>query len=238
MGKATKKGRYCYKTHLKITINYSLTLQGRAVIMDYINRNEYYSTIARLLIMKYNLSDRILDVGCSSGQLVGAFHSLGVEAFGIDISREMICESPNELRDYLINLDITGKKLPFMDGYFELIVLLDVIEHIPLSVLENVLNELRRVLKANGIIYISTPDPLMCKLLGYSDPTHVSVYAKKFWIEQLGNCGFQYLEDLSKKDLKDARFFLCTNGYQKLLNKCYSLSFIPNLRSDLIFVKI
>ncbi len=205
-------------------------------MINYVDRNGYYISIANLLIQKYSLSGRVLDIGCSSGQLVRAFHDFGITAFGCDISQDVICKSPYALNDYLFNIDITKGKLPFIDGYFELIVLLDVIEHIPLNTMGIVLKEIRRILRTNGILYISTPNPLICKLLGYSDPTHISVKAKNFWILQLKNCGFNYLEDLPKKDLKIARSYLCINSRQKLLNTFYSFPFMPNLRSDLIFL--
>ena len=57
-----------------------------------------------------------------------------------------------------INIDFAGQKLPFPSNYFEIIVSQHVIEHLDLKYeLEPLFRELNRILKKDGVIYLSCP---------------------------------------------------------------------------------
>lgn len=65
-----------------------------------------------------------------------------------------------QITNYRIKNSVNSNALllPFSDSSFDIIILQDVIEH--LSDIENLLNEIKRVLKPNGTIYLSTPNKL------------------------------------------------------------------------------
>ena len=54
----------------------------------------------------------------------------------------------------------TALQLSFSNHSFDLIIIQDVIEH--LTDTKSFINEIKRVLKQNGIIYLSTPNKLSC----------------------------------------------------------------------------
>ena len=60
-----------------------------------------WKLVAKDIINHYKLrkGSKILDVGCAKGFLVKELHNLGMNAFGIDISRYAISKSPNIATD-------------------------------------------------------------------------------------------------------------------------------------------
>jgi ubiquinone/menaquinone biosynthesis C-methylase UbiE len=106
------------------------------------------------LIQEYSKKKnlRILDIGCGTGKNVEAFSSLG-EVWGLDNSKEaiMFCKKRGLKNLKLGNLDKTG----FKDGYFDVVTMLDVLEH--LEDQDKALNEIKRILRPNGILIITVP---------------------------------------------------------------------------------
>ncbi len=105
------------------------------------------------LIKKY-LSQpglKILDIGCGTGKNVETFASLG-QAWGIDKSKNAInyCHKRGLKTIQKSNV----YRIPFAQKKFDLITLLDVLEHVA----ENkALNEIKRVLKNNGYLILTVP---------------------------------------------------------------------------------
>lgn len=104
---------------------------------------------------KYNIgkNNKILDYGCGSGFLVGQLQNQGYDAHGVDISKEAI--------DFGISRGVknlspeNGVNINFASNYFDVILAMDVIEHIKDDRL--VLRELERLLKFGGYLIITVP---------------------------------------------------------------------------------
>ena len=105
-------------------------------------------------IAKFKKTGKILDIGSGPGFFLDQAKREGWEVQGADLSRWS--------RDYAkehFNIDIYQGSLTdahFPDRSFDVIVMNDVIEH--LEDPKSVLKEIRRILKNDGVIYISTPD--------------------------------------------------------------------------------
>jgi 2-polyprenyl-3-methyl-5-hydroxy-6-metoxy-1,4-benzoquinol methylase len=96
-----------------------------------------------------------LDVGCSIGLVVMAANEAGFEGHGVDVEGWGVDYARNQLG--LSNIQqgfLEDQK--YADGFFSVISLYDVIEHVP--DLNLLVKELKRILAANGIIDIITPD--------------------------------------------------------------------------------
>nr|MDO8111181.1 class I SAM-dependent methyltransferase [Candidatus Sigynarchaeota archaeon] len=91
--------------------------------------------------------------------------------------------------------DIT-KRLPFPDGYFDVIICQDVIEHIPDIVPP--LQNIYRALKPGGIFFFRIPIKTMYKatevLRFERDPSHVSVLPEPVLMKKVLSTGFTLLE--------------------------------------------
>ena len=90
---------------------------------------------------------KILDAGCGEGVLVEKYREKGFDIIGLDL---------NYSSEYVKNGDIT--KMPFEEEEFDLVLCLDVLEHINISDHEKVSDELRRVTKRGGLIIFGLPN--------------------------------------------------------------------------------
>jgi 2-polyprenyl-3-methyl-5-hydroxy-6-metoxy-1,4-benzoquinol methylase len=141
----------------------------------------YAARVAKSLVAVLR-PQRVLDVGSARGFHVLAFKRLRVEARGVEISRFAISESPNEIRDSIHQVDLESGGLPFGLEQFDLVTMLEVIEH--LKNYRHALAEVKRVMRPNGFCFITTPAPPSNK-----DPTHVSVYPPGVWREVFHDMG-------------------------------------------------
>lgn len=98
---------------------------------------------------------RVLDIGTADGIMLRRVKAEmpTVECFGIEYSRDLLKLCPAEMHRACAD----GQYLPFADASFEVAVCTAVIEHLPEPVA--MLKEAFRVLKKNGVIIITSPDP-------------------------------------------------------------------------------
>lgn len=105
------------------------------------------------LIRKYNLSTspKILDIGCGAGKNLEELKKFGT-TYGLDSSTEAIkyCRKRG-----LKNL-VLGKaeKVPFASNSFNIITILDVLEH---TNDQETLKEMNRLLKKDGLLIVTVP---------------------------------------------------------------------------------
>ena len=96
---------------------------------------------------------RVLDVGCSFGKDCKFFVNKGFEAYGIDLSKNMIKEARKyEKRAKYYVMDI--RNLKFQNNYFDGIWCCATIHHLKKKDVPKALNEFYRVLKKGGILYV------------------------------------------------------------------------------------
>jgi SAM-dependent methyltransferase len=95
---------------------------------------------------------RILDIGCGTGTMLGELRRFG-DVHGVDAEAAAVeyCHSQGETQVVLGQ----GDTVPFPDGSFELVSLLDVIEHVDDD--QTLLAEARRVLAPGGRILVTVP---------------------------------------------------------------------------------
>ena len=101
---------------------------------------------------------KILDVGCGAGNLLNYLAKRNKKSllWGVDIGKEII-ERANKnkfcTREKFIFGD--GKKLDFEDDFFDEVYCYEVLEHV--ENLDEVLSEIKRVLKKDGKLKITVP---------------------------------------------------------------------------------
>jgi 2-polyprenyl-3-methyl-5-hydroxy-6-metoxy-1,4-benzoquinol methylase len=104
----------------------------------------------------------LLDIGAYFGLIAGASESMGwrvsaIDASSIpDFSSTRISGRNITISDECYNGCVDS--LPYPDNRFDVIVLSEVLEHLPYSPLK-MFREFRRVLKPGGVVQISTPNP-------------------------------------------------------------------------------
>jgi len=99
---------------------------------------------------------KILDIGCGPGNLSNNLSNIG-EVFGIDVSLPTLklCQ-----KKYSNLINGKADELPIREGSFDIVILLDVLEHIADDA--KVMKETFRILKPGGIVLITAP---ACKIL-------------------------------------------------------------------------
>ncbi|WP_458011740.1 class I SAM-dependent methyltransferase [Candidatus Solincola sp.] len=81
-----------------------------------------------------------LDIGCAKGFQVKALRLEGIDAWGIDLSEYAISTAPDEVRPWLKVCSI--QEADFPAGSFELVLAMELLEHIPLTDIEEVIRKL------------------------------------------------------------------------------------------------
>ena len=104
----------------------------------------------------------VLDHGCGSGRHVVYLTEQGFEVLGLDIAPTGLHAllgkfTSDEFASHLALADILH--LPFEDEAFDAIISVRVIHHNRLALIRKTVNEMWRVLKPGGLIWITVPVP-------------------------------------------------------------------------------
>jgi len=144
--------------------------------------------------------DFILDLGC--GLLVNSLYlkDNGFNAVGMDISFEMLCERKSRDLPFIC---ADGLRLPFKKNSFEGLLLVDIIEHLPKGKVDEFMEEVKRVLKESGIIFLHVPleKSLSYRLLNKfgviwpRNPNHLHDYNLKEIVNLIKGKGYKVLWD-------------------------------------------
>lgn len=118
---------------------------------------------------------RLLDGGCSYGYGTRFFAEKAEETYGIDVDERSIEIARKRYRH--INFTCAAlERTPFDDGFFDAIVITDVLEHTRDK--EQSLTEMHRILKKGGTIIITTPHKGLFEFL---DPYNYGYYFRKYF---------------------------------------------------------
>jgi len=107
------------------------------------------TNIVKSQILKYKPKIRnFLDIGCGSGFFMSKMKDSANKTYGVE---------PFEYKNIKSQNILTGKaeNLPYADNFFDVVTILDVIEH--LKEPNVAINEMYRVLKSDGICLITVP---------------------------------------------------------------------------------
>jgi ubiquinone/menaquinone biosynthesis C-methylase UbiE len=123
--------------------------------------------------------DRILDVGCGRGEVVLQSAALGADIVGVDYAESAIEIAAKTLERARARLEgsaefllVNAETLPFADGSFDKVFVLDVIEHLSREEADQVLSEIRRVLRPRGVLLVHTAPNIWRNTVGHA--LHVS----------------------------------------------------------------
>ncbi|MBI1753528.1 MAG: 3-demethylubiquinone-9 3-O-methyltransferase [Acidobacteria bacterium] len=97
----------------------------------------------------------ILDVACGGGFLSNPLAAAGHVVTGIDLSADSLAVARNhDITDSVTYLPMDARKLSFADGTFDVICMMDFLEHLPER--EEVIREASRVLRPGGWFFFHT----------------------------------------------------------------------------------
>jgi 2-polyprenyl-3-methyl-5-hydroxy-6-metoxy-1,4-benzoquinol methylase len=141
------------------------------------------------------LDSHILDLGCGSGRLLRWLELKGYKnLIGVEASEEQIKIAKKLTRAEIIHSDILEFKINAFE--YDLILLIDVLEHLDKEAAVQILENLRNGLKQNGSILIQVPNnasPFGIKIQN-SDITHLTAYTESSLRQVLGISGFNQVK--------------------------------------------
>ena len=130
-----------------------------------------------------------LEVGCAKGELVGELRRRGVACVGTDLSRYSVAAGAPELTGRALAAASIAS-LPFPDDTFDLVVAIEVLEHIPLELVEPALRELWRVSRHH--VFVTVQNTTAAKPSEFfADLTHMSMKPLAWWQDQFTRVGFE-----------------------------------------------
>ncbi|KLE11778.1 hypothetical protein AF80_00070 [Aliarcobacter butzleri L355] len=157
---------------------------------------------------------KFLDYGCGDGRYYNYLIDNGAlkeNIFGTEVSKIRI-ERCKELGWKNCFLTDFLEPLPFEDNFFDVISMVEVVEHIPKNDIDFYIKEIKRVLKPNGLFILTTPNYPIKRFYDIwdaffrkkwtrlkDDPTHVTLYNQRKMIKLL-NKYFSTIEMDSYKD--------------------------------------
>jgi ubiquinone/menaquinone biosynthesis C-methylase UbiE len=108
-----------------------------------------------------NKPNRVLDLGCGDGTVVmfleKEFPNFTINA--IDISAESIALAKEKKLEKSTFEQFDGEKIPFENESFDVVIVASVLHHIEYKFHRQFLNEVKRVLKIGGRLYIFEHNP-------------------------------------------------------------------------------
>lgn len=137
---------------------------------------EFFSGVAEHIVRR--LAPRTaLDAGCAMGFLVEALRDRGVDAEGVDISEYAIGQVREDIKPFCR----VGSILAPFPRRYDLIVCIEVLEHLPAAEAEPAIANLCR--SSDDILFSSSPSD-------YAEQTHFNVQPAEYWAELFARQGF------------------------------------------------
>lgn len=168
-------------------------------------------------------NQRILDVGCGTGYGTQLFFNGGHEVMGIDVSDQAIIYSNSSFPgpEYFI---CNAESLPFKKGIFDVVTAFESIEH--LQDANSGIKEIKRVLKNQGDLFISTPNPKHLKNILKNIIFRIPIP------EKVDMNNVYHIREFTYDEF---RSFLNKNGFNILSVYGQSIPYIPVLYKKRIF---
>lgn len=114
----------------------------------YLNTSNYASQHLITFVVN-NAGNKILDVGCATGEYCQRLNGLGFKCVGVDVNPGYVAKAKkNGIKAYIMN----GKSLDFSNNSFDTVLLFEVLEHV--SDPDSVLKEAKRIAKRNILITV------------------------------------------------------------------------------------
>ena len=182
-------------------------------ILNMISSRMYMMTMRQDILIQAELfkGSSILDFGTGSGICAFFLSKIGFNVTGIDITEFQNDLSSHATMKYeqellwsellkvspLLSLVHYSGSVPFVDNYFSDTVAYAVLEHIPDSELSFSINEIKRVMRSDGTLFVSrlprkySYAEWLSKLFRIGH--HDKLYSKNEILSLMNDCGFQVI---------------------------------------------
>ena len=153
------------------------------------------------LFKKYKFNAKTLDVGCGNGEFVSVMLKEGYDAFGVEPNHQAAAFADKSLAGRILYKDIW--ECGFSEKTFDIITMFQSLEHVYRP--EKLFNELKRIIKPGGLLYICVPNNDFFEFLLFGPyaynleiPRHLYFFNRRTLANFLSKLGFKpelYLKD-------------------------------------------
>lgn len=178
---------------------------------------------------------RFLDLGCGDGKFFQYLQDEGLSLsniHGVEVSQKRV-DRCHAMGWSSVKFMEPGSALPYADGSFDIVNMMEVVEHVPAETIGGLLAEVRRVMAPAARLFITTPNYPIKRFYDFhnaivhghyarfrDDPTHVSPY-NHARLERLLGRHFGTIEEHTFKDgflyrriprpfFRHKMFFICS----------------------------
>lgn len=193
------------------------------------------------LLGKIKKKDRILEAGCGFGQWVAVLTDLGFNIKGVDIAGNTIKKIKKTFPKASVSIaDV--ESLPFKDESFDVYLSFGVIEHFKQGP-KKVLGEAKRVLRKNGLLYLTIPYLNPFRFIRYAifnnkkGQFYQYLYSEKEIIRLIEKAGFE-VESIKHFDFINAirkDIPLVNHLLDKILNTNFNKLVVSNGKFNLSY---
>ncbi|MEM9775017.1 MAG: class I SAM-dependent methyltransferase [Chloroflexota bacterium] len=138
---------------------------------------------------------KVLDIGCATGLFLGAMQQNGWECTGIEPSQYASEYARSQYGLEVVTGTLEDTQMP--SNSFDVVTMWDVLEHVddPMETL----NEVNRLLKPNGLLVVSLPNPNSVEAsifgdswIGWDRPRHLNIFSTEVIKKYLDKTGYQF----------------------------------------------
>tara|TARA_B100000508_G_scaffold24443_2_gene17623 strand:- start:16905 stop:17633 length:729 start_codon:yes stop_codon:yes gene_type:complete len=191
-----------------MSFNNSHKVSGERLTLGQSSKRNQEDHIARYdYATKFTKGNRVLDVACGTGYGVSLICESGaLEVVGVDIDSDSISYAQKKYNHknakYICS---SASKIPMPDEYFDAIVTFETIEHLEEEDRELYLRELRRVLKDDGVVILSTPNKLITSPWSKIplNPYHILEYYEETLRDEIEKYNFRILSWCGQRRVKN-----------------------------------
>lgn len=186
---------------------------------------------------------KILDLGTGSGYLAFPFAKKykQAEITGLDIVEKTLADNQRKAEIEGINnlrfVSYDGVHFPFENNSFDIVISRYALHHFP--VICDTFYEISRVLKKNGIFFLSDPTPneddrerFVDEFMQMKKDGHIKFYTKNEWNELANSVDFLYVDDF-ETNIRFPRKKGSGSEYEDVINK-YSKDIIRGYGVEII----
>lgn len=104
------------------------------------------------------LHKKVLDLGCGFGWFEYNFENLTKKITAVEVSKKDLKTAKENIKSKKIEFIVgSALKIPAKKETFDMVLVSEVIEHIPKNMEDKFFSEINRVLKKDGVLYLTTP---------------------------------------------------------------------------------
>ena len=170
-----------------------------------INKERSVELYLKEFFNKKDFFPKMLDLGCGDGRSAEAINTIADTLFCLDSSFSCLSKLKQRNLKNIVAIQGDGKNIPFPDNFFDGIISLSVVEHIPRENLSDFFKEVHRVLKKDGIFLVRNDAwfygileklrilPNQCGKV--PDVTHVSMMTGGTLCKELKKANFEIIKE-------------------------------------------